>query len=545
MDRWKGEWGATTMKLLEEQDAAFAASWDMLLREHANPTALISQSYFDYRTLYLGRTLEKQVRAVVVEGARPVIGSYFELVQDGFRGRVLDATAASSAVIIGRDATPPLRSGAETLMRKWLGGVAQDCKASRVIFLDQAIGGGLSALTHWALEQGATIDAQFNQIIDLTADHETLWRGLTKSCQWGVNWGRKNMVVSVRHDAGAVRELRRLHLDAVGFATRSAATWELQAKMVENDEAFVVVAEMNGAAVSAALFQLGRSDCYYGVSASDRLLFAKPLSHVILWEAIKYASQRGCLRFALGSQVWERFRWHLPAATRKEANISKFKRSFGGTSRAEFVVTLPQLLNDPTASIASPSGEVILREVMPQALADPALARGERVFLRPLVPQDITDRYLSWFPDPDVHRFLEVRSVSHAEAKAYMEEGPLTNSYYICAICDLETGLHVGNLKIGPIRWEHGMADMVTVIGDKRFWGRHFGTEAIRLACGLAFGPLGLRKLHASMYADNIGSLRAYTRAGWNVEARLRNHGMVDGKTQDIILISYFNSGKG
>ena len=43
------------------------------------------------------------------------------------------------------------------------------------------------------------------------------------------------------------------------------------------------------------------------------------------------------------------------------------------------------------------------------------------------------------------------------------------------------------------------------------------------------------------MYADNIGSLRAYTRAGWHVEARLKQHCLFDGQPQDTILIGQFN----
>src|SRR5262249_53333005 len=108
-----------------------------------------------------------------------------------------------------------------------------------------------------------------------------------------------------------------------------------------------------------------------------------------------------------------------------------------------------------------------------------------------------------------------------------------------------DSGLHIGNIKIGPIRWEHSISDMVTVIGDRAFWGKHLASEAIALAVNIAFKALDMRKLHASMYADNIGSLRAYTRAGWKVEARLRHQGVVEDRPNDVILISYFNDDYG
>ena len=38
-----------------------------------------------------------------------------------------------------------------------------------------------------------------------------------------------------------------------------------------------------------------------------------------------------------------------------------------------------------------------------------------------------------------------------------------------------------------------------------------------------------------------MGSLNAYTRAGWVIEARLRGHTMVDGAAKDSIVVSCFN----
>ena len=539
------------MNIVENEHPDFDRLWTKLLRNHDNPTALISKSYFDYRALYLGPSLKRKLAFLVVERDLPILGSKFELIRDNADQLELNAVASPSAVIVAAGAPPSLRLGAETLLRKRLEEVVQEIGATRLTFVDQILGGGLSALTHWALAQGASIECQFNQVVDLTIDEQILWRGLTKSCQWGVNWGRKNLVVSVHTNAVSVEELRHLHLEAAGHETRSRATWALQGKMLEEEEAFLITAQLGGTVVSSAYFQLSPADCYYGVSASDRRLFDKPLSHAIIWEAIRYARQRGCSRFTLGNQVWERFRWHLPPPSPKEVNISKFKRSFGGNSRPEFIVTLPvshavthaqSASAEPSSPLPSTDREVILKEVVPFALKDPDVSHGSRVYLRPLTPADITEPYIAWFADEAVTRHLEVRAITHDEARSYIEEGLTTNKYFMCAICDLQSGVHIGNIKIGPIRWKHRVSDMVTVIGDQTYWGRGVASDAIRLAVRVAFRFLGMRKLHASMYASNVGSLRAYTRAGWSVEARLAQQGILDNSPNDIILISYFNT---
>lgn len=535
------------MRIIENQHPDFDRLWAELLRSHDNPTALVSQSYFDYRDLYVGPTLKRQVSFLVEERDQAILGSNFELTRDRSDRLELSAVASPSAVIRAKGTAPSLRLGAETLLRNKLWELVQEIGVTRLTFVDQLLDGGLSALTHWALAQGASIESQFNQVVDLTIDEQILWRGLSKSCQWGVNWGRKNLVISVHTDAASIEELRHLHLDAAGFETRSPATWALQGKMIEQEEGFLVTARLDGTVVSAAYFQLSPMDCYYGVAASDRRLFDKPLSHAIIWEAIGYARRRGCCRFTLGNQVWQRYHWHMPAPSPKEVNISKFKRSFGGSSRPEFIVTLAAPLAqstaaEPSSPLPSTDQEILLREVVPVALKDPAVSHGKLVYLRPLTPADITERYIAWFSDEMVTRHLEVRAITQEEARSYMEEGLATNEYFMCAICDQQSGVHIGNIKIGPIRWKHHVSDMVTVIGDRTYWGRGVASDAISLAVRLAFRFLGMRKLHASMYASNVGSLRAYARAGWSVEARLAQQGIMDGMPSDIILISCFNT---
>jgi hypothetical protein len=328
------------MNIVEESDTGFGPLWAALLEGHKNPTPAISQSHFDFRRHYLGDRMEGRFQALVAEKGKPLCGSAFEIVRDAAGHRVLDAVAVPSAMIMARDAEPALLKGAEAMMREHISGLLDQYKADRLIFLDQMIGGGLSPLAIWALNKGANVEVQFTQVIDLAKDEAALWSDLGKSCKWRVNWGLKNLAVEVTNDVAAFDHLRRLHLAAAGFATRSAATWDIQREMVQRDEAFLVTAALDGEVVSAALFQCSKDDCYYGVSASDRNLFDKPLGHVTLWQAIRRARARGCARFISGSQVWEHYRAHDEPVTRKEASIAEFKRSFGGSTVPEIVVNL-------------------------------------------------------------------------------------------------------------------------------------------------------------------------------------------------------------
>ena len=173
------------------------------------------------------------------------------------------------------------------------------------------------------------------------------------------------------------------------------------------------------------------------------------------------------------------------------------------------------------------------------------ISEQSSVSLRPLTEDDITDAYLGWFRDEDVTRFLEARNITREDAVSHLRSGAETNAWHIYAICTGDGMSHVGNLKIGPIHWKHRTSDMVTVIGDRAAWGKGFARDAIRQGIGLAFGKYALRKLSASIDSSNLGSIKAYTAAGFEIETVLKDQFMSEGPDgitlSDKVYVACFN----
>lgn len=169
------------------------------------------------------------------------------------------------------------------------------------------------------------------------------------------------------------------------------------------------------------------------------------------------------------------------------------------------------------------------------------LDAGGRVYLRELDISDVNECYLSWFQDNQVTEFLDAKRITRDEAIAYIREGRESRTHFMFAIIDRDSGLHIGNLKLGPIQWLHGVSDLVTVIGRKEFWGKGLAAEAIRIGNQIAFEGYGLRKLSGGIADGNEGSVKAYTSAGWVIEGRLRGHHLINGAPCDRIVVSCFN----
>lgn len=165
-----------------------------------------------------------------------------------------------------------------------------------------------------------------------------------------------------------------------------------------------------------------------------------------------------------------------------------------------------------------------------------------RVFLRELTKEDVTDNYLKGFQSDNVTAFLEVdgKTLTAEDVVDYMNAGRESGNYFMYAVCTNE-GKHIGNLKVGPIDHKHKTSDLVTVIWDEDYWGKGLATESIKLGNKLAFENHNIRKLTGGMYSSNIGSVKAYTKAGWIVEATLQNHYLLNGKLEDRIIVSCFN----
>jgi RimJ/RimL family protein N-acetyltransferase len=162
---------------------------------------------------------------------------------------------------------------------------------------------------------------------------------------------------------------------------------------------------------------------------------------------------------------------------------------------------------------------------------------GGAIFLRPLSLDDVTANYLHWLNDTDVTRFLEtrLRPQTMQTIREFVERVNAREDEFLFGIFLKDGGRHIGNIKIGPVKPHHRLADVTLVIGERDCWGKGIATDAIRTITRFGFDALQLSKMTASMYAGNVGSIRAYLRAGFIQEGVRRKHYILDGVPTDVV----------
>jgi len=167
---------------------------------------------------------------------------------------------------------------------------------------------------------------------------------------------------------------------------------------------------------------------------------------------------------------------------------------------------------------------------------------GQNIFLRPIQLSDSSGPYLNWLNDPEVNQYLESRFVSWTtEMLSSYIANLVNNNELLFAICSMESKKHIGNVKLGPINWNHRFADIGIMIGDKDQWGKGRASEAIREICRYGFDELELNKITAGCYGDNQGSVKAFSRVGFQQEGILRKKFLSSAGFQDHILLGILN----
>lgn len=170
------------------------------------------------------------------------------------------------------------------------------------------------------------------------------------------------------------------------------------------------------------------------------------------------------------------------------------------------------------------------------------ILKGEKIYLRRMTVDDVTERYVGWLNDPEINQYLECRFSTHTieETKDFVKS-VTDDSNYQFGIYDIISNQHIGNVKVGSINSQHNYGDIGFLIGEKNYWGKGIATEAVKLATEFAFNTLKLHKLTGGLYEPNIGSKRTFQKNGYEEEGRLKNQYLLNGKYIDVLLFGKIN----
>lgn len=155
--------------------------------------------------------------------------------------------------------------------------------------------------------------------------------------------------------------------------------------------------------------------------------------------------------------------------------------------------------------------------------------------LRSREPSDI-QRANRLFNDPDVlWGLLMTFPLATAGTREWFEGTRNDPTGERFAVETLEGEL-IGMCSIEEIEARSRSAEMGIWLG-KPYWGKGYGTDAMRVLARFGFRTMNLQRLSLHVYATNTRAIRTYEKIGFKIEGRLRRDQFLDGGYVDTLVM--------
>lgn len=165
---------------------------------------------------------------------------------------------------------------------------------------------------------------------------------------------------------------------------------------------------------------------------------------------------------------------------------------------------------------------------------------GKRIRFRAPERDDLST-FVNWINDPEVRAGLSLflpMSMAQEERwyddmiKRPVEEHPLS-----IETKKGEDWIIIGNIGLFGFDSIARSAEAGILIGDRNYWNKGYGTDAMKLLLKHGFETLNLNRIFLRVYEDNPRAIRCYEKVGFQHEGRMRQARFASGKFVDILFM--------
>jgi len=137
--------------------------------------------------------------------------------------------------------------------------------------------------------------------------------------------------------------------------------------------------------------------------------------------------------------------------------------------------------------------------------------------------------------------FGPARGATAKQAREWLERDADDPNTFVFTILTQDGGKRIGltDLSVLP-RWQD--AYLGIGIGERDYWGKGYGTEAVRLVAQFGFAELNLHRITLSVFEFNTRAIRSYEKVGFVVEGRSRQLIQRAGRRWDSITMGLLRS---
>ena len=146
---------------------------------------------------------------------------------------------------------------------------------------------------------------------------------------------------------------------------------------------------------------------------------------------------------------------------------------------------------------------------------------GSKCYLSPVNVND-AEKFAEWLNDQEVVDYLQNSAyvVTMDSQRKSIEQ---TSNEHQYAIVDLESNKLIGKTALLDVDHISQRAKIDIFIGDKDYWNKGYGREALNLLLDYAFRILNLNNVMMSTYSFNNRAISCFGKVGFKHAGLLRN----------------------
>lgn len=166
---------------------------------------------------------------------------------------------------------------------------------------------------------------------------------------------------------------------------------------------------------------------------------------------------------------------------------------------------------------------------------------GDLVYLSPISTDD-TETFMRWVNDPEMAQFTTFhdRIISLPIEKDAIES--LAKSGNAFSIIVQDTGRVIGNCSFHNVDNTNRNAEIGIIIGEKDYWGKGYGTEAVKLLLKFGFENRNFNSIHLHVFSFNERAISCYEKVGFKRQGIMREAVIRGNKKHDLIYMDFLAS---
>ena len=149
---------------------------------------------------------------------------------------------------------------------------------------------------------------------------------------------------------------------------------------------------------------------------------------------------------------------------------------------------------------------------------------GKKVILRAKELTDASNDYI-WAIDRELTE-LDATEPYQFPLSVYLVDYPAGIQDLSKLQLSIETpdGVHIGNCTCYNIDTLHNEAELGIMIGDRDYWGKGYGADAVKTFMQFIFDELGMKRICIHTLDWNIRALKCFEKSGFTECGRIRRN---------------------